>query len=86
MSTCNICSNPIELARIELNLDICYSCAEETVTKVKGDMLYSHKTAPELQVMSALEHANYRRYVPYGKYTGRGSGTHVMSRPTVSLK
>jgi hypothetical protein len=83
---CNICRNHIEPARVELNLNICFTCAERTVQRVKGDMNYQHKTAPTLMVMSPAEHANYRRYVPYGKYTGRGSGTHVMSRPVTSLK
>jgi len=49
-------------------------------------MNYAHKTAPTLMVMSQEQHTNYRRYVPYGKYTGRGSGTHRMSRPTVKLQ
>ena len=49
-------------------------------------MNYQHKTAPSLMLMSAAEHKEYRRYVPYGKYTGRGSGTHAMSRPLTSLK
>lgn len=86
MPSCTICHKQIEPARVELNLTICYSCAERTVTKVKGDMNYQHKTAPTLMVMSQQEHANYRRYVPYGKYTGRGSGTHRMSQPITSLK
>jgi len=86
LAYCKLCTKRIEPARVELNLDICYSCVERTVTKVKGDMNYQHKTAPTLMVMSQQEHANYRRYVPYGKYTGRGSGTHRMSQPVTSLK
>lgn len=83
---CCICQQPIEPVRIELQLDKCFACAERTVARYKGDMNYAHKTAPTLMIMSAAEHANYRRYVPYGKYTGRGSGTHAMSRPVTSLK
>lgn len=37
-------------------------------------------------IMSPETHANYRRYVPYGKYTGRGSGTHKMTAQLTSLK
>lgn len=84
---CPICSTrPIEPARLEIGLDRCFACAERTVTKYRGDMNYQHKTAPELMVMSAETFRDYRRYVPYGKNTGRGSGTHRMSRPVISLK
>ena len=83
---CTICSNPIEPARLELSLELCYKCATRHVTKVKGDMNYAHKTAPTLMVMSNETFRNYRKYVPYGKYTGRGSGTHKMSQPVTSLK
>lgn len=84
--SCTICHKQIEPARIELGLTICFSCADRTVKRYKGDMNYAHKTAPTLMIMSQQEHANYRRYVPYGKYTGRGSGTHRMSQPVTSLK
>ena len=83
---CPYCGKQVESARVEAGLTICYSCAERTVAKVKGDMNYAHKTAPSLMVMSSDTFSNYRRYVPYGKYTGRGSGTHVMSRPTTKLQ
>lgn len=83
---CTICKLAVEPARLDLGLRICYSCASKTVKKVKGDMNYAHKTAPSLMVMSPETHANYRRYVPYGKYTGRGSGTHKMTTQLTSLK
>lgn len=83
---CQLCHKPIEQARLDLGLKLCFSCASLVVTRVKGDMSYAHKTAPELMVMSQEQHANYRRYVPYGKYTGRGSGTHKMSKPLTTLK
>ena len=76
----------IETSRSELGLDKCYPCADKFVTKYKGDMNYQHKTAPSLMIMSQNEHKNYRRYVPYGKYTGRGSGTHKMTTQLTSLK
>ena len=84
--SCHICNNPIEQQRIELGLKLCFNCANTTVKKVKGDMNYQHKTAPSLMVMSPETHANYRRYVPYGKYTGRVSGTHRMTTQLTSLK
>jgi len=83
---CSHCSKLIETARRNLLLSTCYSCAERTVKKYKGDMNYQHKTAPTLMVMSSKEHANYRRYVPYGKNTGRGSGTHRMTTQLTSPK
>lgn len=86
LSLCFNCNSPIEEARRELSLNTCFSCASSLVKPYKGDMNYQHKTAPTLMLMSANEHANYRRYVPYGKYTGRGSGTHKMSAPLTTLK
>lgn len=84
---CPVCkSKDIEPARVEIDLRMCFSCAEKTVTKYKGDMNYQHKTAPSLMIMSQETFKDYRRYVPYGKNTGRGSGTHRMSRPITSLK
>ena len=83
---CSKCPNEIEPARVELNLKICFKCAEKTVQKYKGDNIFTHKTGSVIQVMSAETHSNYRRYVPYGKNTGRGSGVHKVSRPVTSLK
>jgi len=84
---CPICKiKSVEQAREAIGLKLCFSCAEKTVTKYKGDMNYQHKTAPEIMVMSQETFQDYRRYVPYGKNTGRGSGTHKMSRPLTSLK
>lgn len=83
---CVLCNNQIEPQRVELNLTLCFKCASNHITKVKGDMNYAHKTAPTLMVMSSDTFKNYRRYVPYGKYTGRGSGTHRMTTQLTSLK
>ena len=83
---CSLCHNDIHPKRAAIGKRTCLSCAERTVQKYKGDMNYQHKTAPSLMVMSAETHAQYRRYVPYGKYTGRGSGTHKMTTQLTSLK
>ena len=45
-------------------------------------MIFDHKTGGECQVMSGEDFADYRRLNPYGRYTGRGSGVHVKTRPT----
>lgn len=84
--SCRKCGNPIEPGRIELNLTLCFVCADKTVKRVKGDNIFTHKTGSVLEVMSPETHAEYRRYVPYGKYSGRGSGTHKMSQPVTTLK
>jgi len=86
ITICSICHKAIEPIRAKIGLEICISCASKHVKKYKGDMNYSSKTAPTLMVMSAENFQNYRRYVPYGKYTGRGSGTHKMTTQLVSLK
>lgn len=71
------CGKEIEVPRQELNLENCFNCAQN-VPKKKGAMIWGHKTAPELQVLSVESHNNYKKYNPYGKNTGRGSGTHRM--------
>lgn len=83
---CSICNALVDEERAALGLTLCFTCAMSHVQKYKGDMNYQHKTAPSLMVMSAAEHKNYRRYVPYGKHTGRGSGTHRMTTQLTSLK
>jgi len=79
---CIYCNTLIPSERRLLQLSSCLPCAEKHVKPYKGDMNYQHKTAPTLMLMSPKLHATYRQYVPYGKLTGRGSGTHKMSRPT----
>ena len=59
-------------------------CAQG-VKKYKGDMNYAHKTSPTIMIMSEETFTDYRRYVPYSRHSGRGSGVHAMSRPTVKL-
>lgn len=48
------CGNKIEEFRItELNSKICSKCAHKINTPIKrGIMIWNHKTAPELQVVS----------------------------------
>ena len=82
------CNNVVEAERLQVLPDtcICAACARQVnVPKNKGYMSYGHKTAGEVQVVSPEGFADYRKYQPYGRYTGRGSGVHAMSRPTVKL-
>lgn len=63
------CGNPIEKERSKLNLNSCKSCAftGKDVGKVRGTMIYSHKTAPTLQIMNKEVFDSTRKYyVPNG--------------------
>ena len=84
---CKCCNNPIEEGRYELGLDVCKVCAFRGVGQIsrKGIMIYSHKTAGEIQVVSKESFNDYRRYNPYGKNTGRGSGLHRVTKTTSSI-
>jgi len=80
-----ICGNPIEQPRADLGLSSCLSCAQVAQKywqKPKGVMCFGHKTGGELQIVSQAQFAEHRRLNPYGKYTGRGSGVHRVSRAT----
>jgi hypothetical protein len=80
------CGGAVEMERVALlNSRICASCAQQTQKnwqKPKGVMLYGHKTGAEIQVLSKEQFANYRKYNPYGRHTGRGSGLHRITRTT----
>lgn len=83
---CKFCSNTVQQGRVDLGFIQCIQCAEKglgvAATK-KGVMIWNHKTAPEMQTLSGDQHENFKRYNPYGKNTGRGSGLHKMSRKLV---
>jgi hypothetical protein len=83
-----ICGKNIEPERQEFGLTTCKSCAFNSAKagrdqeRYRGAMIFDHKTGGECQVMSGDDFADYRRLNPYGRYTGRGSGVHVKTRPT----
>ena len=82
--TC-ICGREIEPIRVEYGYSVCAACAKAgrgDQQRYKGAMIFDHKTGGECQVMSGEDFADYRRLNPYGRYTGRGSGVHVKTRPT----
>lgn len=41
-------------------------------------MVFGHKTAGAIQILSEDAHKEWKKYNPYGRYTGRGSGVHRM--------
>ena len=82
--TCG-CGKDIPQERYNLGFKICISCAERNYVKPKGVMHFDHKTGGQLQILTPDQFANYRQYNPYGKYTGRGSGLHRITRSTSSM-
>ena len=80
------CGKAVEIERIQLiNSRICASCAFETQKnhqKPRGVMIYGHKTGAEIQVLTHEQFTNHRKYNPYGRHTGHGSGLHRMTRTT----
>ena len=52
---CNTCSNDVEQPRVEFGMKTCKACAfrGRDVARYKGNMIYDHKTSPNIQIMSA---------------------------------
>lgn len=84
--TCANCYSTIEQDRLDIlpNTKVCASCANQYIKLKprKGIMIYGHKTAGEMQVVSIENFRDYRRLNPYGRHTGRGSGIHRVSKAT----
>lgn len=82
---CASCSHTIEPQRLEILPDtlVCSCCARQGMNQkpnVKGVMVFGHKTGGYIQVISEESHKDWKKYNPYGKYTGRGSGVHRMMK------
>ncbi len=78
---CIACNSAVEQVRLDLNMTVCSACAYKGIAQpepVKGVMVYGHKTAGEMQIVSAGQFADHRKYNPYGRMTGRGSGVHAV--------
>lgn len=80
---CISCYSDIEEARLEAlpDTNVCSCCAHKGAgqkPKVKGVMVFGHKTAGAIQVISPESFKEWKKYNPYGRYTGRGSGVHRM--------
>jgi len=66
---CDTCSNDVESARVEFGLTTCKICAfnGRDVSRVKGVMNWSHKTAPSIQIMSNECYQEQKKYyIPNG--------------------
>lgn len=59
---CPCCSQTVEAARVELGLKVCLACAKKGKHQAKylGAMVFEHKTAGTLQVMSAETFADFK--------------------------
>lgn len=80
---CVYCKKEIVAERVELGFNYCITCAtKRPIAAYKGIMVFGHKTAGSIQVVSPENFADYRRNNPYGRYTGRGSGIHRVTKTT----
>lgn len=80
---CTACTFPIEIERLEIlpTTQVCSSCARNLKqVRPRGVMTFDHKTGGTIQIISEEAHKEWKRYNPYGKNTGRGSGVHRMMR------
>jgi hypothetical protein len=80
---CVTCTLPIEQERLEIlpETRVCSCCAQQGASqksRPKGVMVFGHKTGGYIQIISEESHKEWKKYNPYGKYTGRGSGVHRM--------
>ena len=83
MMKCVNCTMPVEAERLEIlpSTLVCSACARAGLnqkSKPRGVMVFGHKTAGAIQIISEEAHKDWKRYNPYGRYTGRGSGVHRM--------
>ena len=83
---CYNCNDAIEQDRLDIVPDtqVCSLCARQykNVPRPRGIMIYGHKTAGEMQIVSHDNFREYRRHNPYGRHTGRGSGIHRVTKAT----
>lgn len=77
---CSRCSREIHAERLKIlpNTHLCTACARRMpVGRKKGAMVFSHKTAPTIQIMDADYYD--REWSRYHAKFGMGSGVHKMS-------
>ena len=59
---CSVCNDPIEVERLNLGLSRCKGCAfDHPEPKLKGAMVYGHKTAGALNVMSPESFSQFKK-------------------------
>lgn len=80
---CASCDSNIEFERLQIlpHTKVCSACARSGMgqqAKPRGVMVFGHKTGGSIQILSEASHKEWKKYNPYGRYTGRGSGVHRM--------
>lgn len=59
---CADCNQPIEIERVDLGFSRCKGCAfDRPVDRVKGAMVYGHKTAGSVNIMSPEMWSYYKK-------------------------
>jgi len=62
-NNCKCCGRIIEPARVSLGLPHCLGCAKRiNVQRVKGRMVYEHKTGGFIEVMSPESYSANRKF------------------------
>tara|TARA_E500000178_G_scaffold288795_1_gene291554 strand:+ start:520 stop:753 length:234 start_codon:yes stop_codon:yes gene_type:complete len=60
---CGSCGGRIEIPRIELGMKRCFSCAsQQDQPKIKGRMVYAHKTGGEIELMTPEHFKQNKKY------------------------
>lgn len=87
MHICKLCKGEVEEVRVQmLKSMVCSKCAHNVKqSKVKGIMVFNHKTGGSVQVVNEEAFQDYRRLAPYGRNTGRGSGLHRVTKTTSAM-
>ena len=63
MKNCKGCGRLIEQGRVEMGLPHCLSCAKLiNVQRVRGRMIYEHKTGGYIELMSANSYTDNKKY------------------------
>jgi reverse gyrase len=63
MKNCKCCGGEIEQGRVDLDLPHCLACAKRiNVQRVKGRMVYEHKTGGYIETMSPESYATNRKF------------------------
>jgi reverse gyrase len=60
---CSSCGGRIEVPRIQMGMNRCFSCAsKQDQPKIKGRMVYAHKTGGEIELMSPESYNKNKKF------------------------
>lgn len=85
MRRCRVCRGPISQCRLQAlpQTQVCVKCSSES--PLLGVMIYSHKTAPFIQVVAQKEFDTYKRYDRKGVRSGLPMSPRTVSGTTGSV-